>query len=71
MQVGAFADADKAKEVRLKLERAGLKTYTQVVDAKDGKRTRVRVGPYASRAEADKAAARIKGLDLSASVLTL
>lgn len=71
VQVGAFADADKAKEVRLKLERAGLKTYTQVVDAKDGKRTRVRVGPYASRAEADKAAARIKGLDLSASVLTL
>ena len=71
MQVGAFADADKAKEVRLKLERAGLKTYTQVVDAKDGKRTRVRVGPYASRAEAEKAAARIKGLDLSASVLTL
>ena len=68
---GAFADADKAKEVRLKLERAGLRTYTQVVDAKDGKRTRVRVGPYASRAEADKAAARIKGLDLSASVLTL
>lgn len=71
VQVGAFADADKAKEVRLKLERAGLKTYTQVVDVKDGKRTRVRVGPYASRAEADKAAARIKGLDLSASVLTL
>lgn len=71
VQVGAFADADKAKEVRLKLERAGLKTYTQVVEAKDGKRTRVRVGPYANRAEADKAAARIKGLDLSASVLTL
>jgi DedD protein len=31
----------------------------------------VRVGPYSSRAEADKAAARIKGLDLSASILTL
>lgn len=71
VQVGAFADADKAKEVRVKLERAGLKTYTQVVDSKDGKRTRVRVGPYSSRAEADKAAARIKGLDLSASILTL
>ena len=46
VQVGAFADADKAREVRVKLERAGLKTYTQVVDSKDGKRTRVRVGPY-------------------------
>ncbi|MFY3383649.1 SPOR domain-containing protein [Paracidovorax sp. MALMAid1276] len=71
VQVGAFADADKAREARTKVERAGLKTYTQVVDTKDGKRTRVRVGPFTNRAEADKAAARIKALDLSASVLTL
>ena len=71
VQVGAFADAEKAREVRTKVERAGLKTYTQVVDTKDGKRTRVRVGPFTNRAEADKAAARIKALDLSASVLTL
>lgn len=71
VQVGAFADADKAREARTKLERAGLKTYTQVVDTKDGKRVRVRVGPLASRAEADKAANRIKGLGLMASVLTL
>ena len=71
VQVGAFADADKAREARTKVERAGLKTYTQVVDTKDGKRTRVRVGPFSNRAEADKAAARIKSLDLSASVLTL
>ncbi|ODS67389.1 MAG: sporulation protein [Acidovorax sp. SCN 65-108] len=71
VQVGAFADADKVREARTKVERAGMKTYTQVVDTKDGKRTRVRVGPFTNRAEADKAAARIKALDLSASVLTL
>lgn len=71
VQVGAFAEADKAREARTKVERAGLKTYTQVVDTKEGKRTRVRVGPFNSRTEADKAAARIKSLDLSASVLTL
>ena len=71
VQVGAFADAEKAREARTKVERAGLKTYTQVVDTKDGKRTRVRVGPFNNRAEADKAAARIKALELSASVLTL
>ena len=71
VQVGAFADAEKAREARTKVERAGLKTYTQVVDTKDGKRTRVRVGPFTNRAEADKAATRIKALDLSASVLTL
>ena len=71
VQVGAFADADKAREVRAKVEGAGLKTYTQVVDTKEGKRTRVRVGPYTSRADADKAVARIRALDLPASVLTL
>ncbi len=71
VQVGAFADAGSAQEVRQKLERAGLKTYTQVVNTKDGQRTRVRVGPLQGRSEADKAAARVKGLGLPASVLTL
>ncbi len=71
VQVGAFADADKAKEVRQKLERAGLKTYTQVAETKDGQRTRVRVGPFASKADAEKAASKIKSLDLPASILTL
>lgn len=71
VQVGAFADADKAREARLKLERAGLKTYTHVAETKEGKRTRVRVGPFATRAEADRAAQKIKKLDLPASILTL
>ncbi len=71
VQVGAFADATKARETRLRVERAGLKTYTQVAETKDGKRIRVRVGPYASRVEADKAASKIKGLDLPAAILTL
>lgn len=71
VQVGAFSDAGKAREARLKLEKAGLKTYTQVVDTPDGKRIRVRVGPFAGKVEADKAAGRIKSLDLPASILTL
>ena len=71
VQVGAFADATKAREARLKLEKAGLKTYTQVADTKDGKRIRVRVGPFATKAEADNAASKIKALDLPAAVLIL
>ena len=71
VQVGAFADADKAREVRQKLEKAGLKTYTSVAKTADGERTRVRVGPFANRAEADRAAAKVKGLSLSAAVLSL
>uniref|UniRef100_UPI0025E7261E SPOR domain-containing protein n=1 Tax=Rhodoferax sp. UBA5149 TaxID=1947379 RepID=UPI0025E7261E len=71
VQVGAFADVARAREVRLKVEHAGLKTYTQVADTKDGRRVRVRVGPFADKAEADKAAAKIKKLDLPAAILTL
>jgi len=71
VQVGAFGDAAKAQEARNKLTRSGLSTYVQSVDTKDGKRLRVRVGPFASKADADRAAARVKGLDLPASILTL
>lgn len=71
VQVGAFSDAALARETRLKVERAGLTTYTQVAETKDGKRIRVRVGPFGSRAEADKAAGKIRALDLPAAILTL
>lgn len=71
VQIGAFADAAKAREARLKVERDGLKTYTQVVESKEGRRIRVRVGPFSSKAEADKAADKIKKLDLPAAILSL
>lgn len=71
VQVGAFADAARAREVRLKVEHAGLKTYTQVVESKEGRRIRVRAGPFAGKAEADKAAEKIKKLNLPATTLTL
>ena len=71
VQVGAFSDAVKAREVRLKLEKAGLKTYTQVAETAAGKRIRVRVGPFVTRAEAEKAVGKIKTLDLPAAILTL
>jgi DedD protein len=71
VQVGAFSEEAGARTVRQKLEAAGLKTYTNVAETSEGRRIRVRVGPYASRAEADKAAARVKALGLPAAVLTL
>lgn len=70
VQVGAFADAAKADETRRRLEKAGLSTYTQIVDTKDGKRIRVRVGPFASKAEAEKAVNKIRSLDLPVAILS-
>ena len=71
MQVGAFSDVTKARETRVKLEKAGMKTYTQVVETREGKRIRVRLGPFETRSDAEKAAERVKGLDMQPAVLTL
>ena len=71
VQVGAFSDMQKAHEARSTLEKAGIKTYTQVVTTPDGKRTRVRAGPWEDKAEAEKTAEKIKKLKLPATVLTL
>ena len=71
VQVGAYSDADKLREARLKLEKLGLKTYTQVVEVDGAKRTRVRVGPFETRVDADKAAARIKAAGLPVAILSL
>lgn len=71
VQIGAFAEADKVQDARRKAERAGLKTYTQVAETPDGKRTRVRVGPFQTRADAEKAAETLKKIGLPGAILSL
>ncbi len=71
VQVGAFSDANTAQAARAKVEKLGIKTYTQEVSTPAGKKIRVRVGPYANKAEADKAMATLKKAGLVAAVLTL
>lgn len=71
VQVGAFGESGKAQEVRQKVERLGIRTYTQVVDTPDGKRIRVRIGPYADKAEAEKALASLRKAGLGGNILTL
>ena len=71
VQIGAFADPALARETRLKVERLGMLTYTHVAQTPQGARTRVRVGPVATRQEADKLAERLKAAGLPAAILTL
>lgn len=71
VQAGAFADNAAAKEVRTKVEKLGIKTFVQIVDTAEGKRIRVRAGPYTAREEADKVLARMKAGGVSAVVLAL
>ena len=71
VQFGSYTDVVKSREARQKVEKAGLKTYAQVVQTADGKKVRVRVGPFETKAEAEKAAAKIKKLDLPTAILEL
>ncbi|HEX7439431.1 MAG TPA: SPOR domain-containing protein, partial [Caldimonas sp.] len=71
VQVGAFAEVESARETRTKVEKLGLKTYTQVAQTSSGSRIRVRIGPFGTRAEADVALAKARAAGLSAVVLTL
>lgn len=71
VQVGAFVEPEAAQDVRRKLEKLGMKTYAQVAQTNAGRRTRVRLGPFTTRAEADKALARAQKAGIDAVVLKL
>jgi DedD protein len=71
VQVGAFADDATVRQTRQKVEKLGLKTYTQEVNTDAGKRVRVRVGPFATRDEAAQVLNKLKGSGLPGAVLTL
>jgi DedD protein len=71
VQVGAFADDAAVRQTRQKVEKLGLKTYTQEVSTEAGKRVRVRVGPFATRDEATQVLNKLKGSGLPGAVLAL
>lgn len=71
VQVGAFSEEAKVRELRSKVEKSGFKTYTQEAATKEGKRIRVRVGPFGTREEAEKAAAKLKQINVQPQILSL
>ena len=68
VNVGLFAQENNVRNARAKLQDAGLPVLVQVVKTAKGPLTRVRVGPYATQAEADAAAEKIHPLGLDAVV---
>lgn len=68
INVGLFADPANAEKAHARLLEAGLPAYTQIAEMPKGARTRVRVGPFSSRAQADAAAERIRALGLDAQI---
>ena len=71
LQVAAVNSKAKAEELQNRLKESGIKAYWQKINAKDGERFRVRVGPFASREEAEKMHTRVKKAGLNGSVLSM
>jgi len=69
VQVVALADAEKVKQVQAQIAAGGLKSYTEVVKTAKGDVTRVRAGPFATRAAAEKARDQLKELGLGGNVV--
>jgi len=53
--IGAFSNEANVKNLKTKLNEQGIKTFSEPLDTPQGKKTRVRAGPFASRDAADKA----------------
>ena len=71
VQAAAPASESAARDLAERLKKSGLAPYMEKVDTKQGVRYRVRLGPYASRDEADGVRTRLKAQGISANLVTL
>jgi DedD protein len=63
--IGAFANPANVKQLQSKIGELGIKTYTEPLDSPQGKKTRLRAGPFPNREAADKALDRLKRIGVA------
>jgi cell division septation protein DedD len=68
VSVGLFAVPENAERIQAKLVAAGLPVLQEPIESAKGPLTRVRVGPFERRDQAQAAAARVRALGLEARV---
>lgn len=71
VQIAAFSAVDRARGLRDQLVSNGLKAYTEPLSTAQGPRTRVRLGPYATRDAAERAKQKLKTMKLDGSIVAL
>nr|WP_217345254.1 SPOR domain-containing protein [Noviherbaspirillum sp. L7-7A]MBV0879499.1 SPOR domain-containing protein [Noviherbaspirillum sp. L7-7A] len=69
VQVAALATQDKVDELQGKLRSAGISSFTQKVSTDGGSRTRIRVGPFSSKEEADRVRAKLSKIGLAGTLV--
>jgi DedD protein len=63
--IGAFSNQANVVNLRKKLGEQGIKTFTEPLDTPQGKKVRVRAGPFPSREAAEKALDKMKRIGVS------
>jgi len=66
--IGAFSNEANVKNLKAKLGEQGIKTFSEPLDTPQGKKTRVRAGPFASREAAEKALEKMQKIGVSGAV---
>jgi len=70
VQVGAFADSKVAADLVAQVKGSGYAAYTEVVPTAHGTVRRVRVGPFATRGDADAALTKLKAAGYDRALVT-
>jgi DedD protein len=63
--IGAFSSDANVANLKAKLAEQGIKAYTEPLDTPQGRKTRVRAGPFANREAAEKALAKMQKIGVS------
>lgn len=63
--IGAFASEDNVRNLKAKLGELGIRAYSEPLETPQGRKTRVRAGPFANREAADKALDKMKKIGVS------
>lgn len=69
VQIGVFSDPEKVKQMQEKLSAKGLKSLDELIDSAKGKKTRLRVGPFEAKKDAESAMEKIKSLGLTGMIV--
>ena len=70
LQIAALGSEPAARDLAARLKKAGHTAIVEKVDTKEGARWRVRVGPFASREDADQARTKLRAAGFQANAVS-
>ena len=63
--IGAFSNPANVRQLQTKIGELGIKVFTESLDSPEGKKIRVRAGPFPNREAADKALEKMKRIGVN------